>query len=152
MRTINVFAGNSDNGNRVYEQLLVTDLENSIFRIEASPGLVLGIAKGDEIEFRSETGDYKILRRGGNLSIQIFISPEMKTSLSKLQSELEISLGASLDGLTEKQAVFSIAASRGFQSIEKFLNKFVAENPKSEWFYGNVYDSDGVTPLNWWAK
>ena len=25
-----------------------------------------------------------------------------------------------------------------------------AEFPGVEWFFGNVYDEDGVTPLEWW--
>jgi hypothetical protein len=150
IETINIVTGSSTNGERVYEEVPVVEVGNSIFRIEKSPGLVLGIANGDEIKFHPETGRYELIRRRGNIAIQVYITPAMKTALNRLNSDLNKLLGATLDGLSEKQAVFTVHASRGFAAIENILNRFVAENPGAEWYYGNIYGEDGVTPLNWW--
>jgi hypothetical protein len=34
--------------------------------------------------------------------------------------------------------------------LEEKLNRAVEGSPGAEWYYGNVYADDGVTPLNWW--
>jgi hypothetical protein len=50
-----------------------------------------------------------------------------------------VPLGGTFDGTT-------------FSAIEAVFNRFLEEHPESEWYYGNVYADDGVTPLGWWEK
>ena len=59
-------------------------------------------------------------------------------------------LGGTLDGLDSKVVVYTIPVTAGFEAVEKELNEVVSIFEGAEWYYGNVYDQDGVTPLNWW--
>jgi hypothetical protein len=152
MKTINVLAGSSSAGEPVYEELPVTEVGSSIFRLLSSPGLALGIAKDDEIRFYSDTGRYELVKRGRRLAIQLFVAPPMAKNVEVLASQLAMELGGTLDGHSERQAVFSIPVEKGFAKIESVFNRFVEDNPGAEWYFGNVYAEDGVTPLNWWQK
>lgn len=151
MRTIDLYVGNSSSGNMVYENLPVDPLGEGRYRLLASPGLVLGVAKGDEIKLLPENGRFELLARGNNLCIQIYISPNLGKEIGLLETQIAEGLKGSLDGKNEDQLVFSIPVSSGFAEVEQVLNAFVDRNPDCEWYYGNVYDAeDGVTPLNWW--
>ena len=151
MKTINVYAGESSMGNKVYEELPVVPIADGYFRVMASPGLVLGLAKGDEIKFNSNSGHFEVIKRGNNLCIQLYITPAMSEQINLLATEVANRFDGTMDGRSEKQVVFSVHISKGFAEIESVFNNFVDHNPGAEWYYGNVYDEeDGVTPLNWW--
>jgi len=153
LKTINVHVGSSKTGEPVFEEMLVTDLGDSVMRIERSPGLVLGIARGDEIKYRVESGQFDVLRRGGNVAIQVYYMQKQlnEQQISEFAESLSQTLGANWDGFTPKQAVFSIDLRRnGFAAIENEFNRFIAIHPLVEWHYSNVFADDGVTALNWW--
>lgn len=38
----------------------------------------------------------------------------------------------------------------GFGAIEAIANGFVRDHPQAGWYYGNIYEADGVTPIDWW--
>lgn len=46
--------------------------------------------------------------------------------------------------------VFSIPVSAGFAQVEAIFGRLRREHPEAAWYFGNVYDTDGVTPLGWW--
>jgi hypothetical protein len=60
-------------------------------------------------------------------------------------------LGGWLDGRAPNLTVFTIPVSVGFPEVERVLNDFVGQHSGTEWYFANVYDEDGVTPLNWWT-
>src|SRR5690348_3676893 len=71
--TINLIA-EVRNGQPVYENVLVTKIENNGFRLVRSPGLVPGMAAGDEFELNShEAHGFRLLKRGGNVCVQLFL-------------------------------------------------------------------------------
>ncbi len=151
MDTINLYVGNSSSGERVYENLPVVALGDGKYKLLASPGLVLGVAKDDEIKHFAESGEFELLSRGRNLCIQIYTSQNASKSVDALAARITGELKGTLDGRTDKQVVFSIPVESGFGAVEDILNAFVDQNPDCEWYYGNVYDNeDGETPLNWW--
>ena len=62
-------------------------------------------------------------------------------------------LNGRLDGRSAQQLVFTVPASAGLAVVESAMTEVVRQFPKTEWYYGNVYDPvDGVTPLNWWLQ
>lgn len=153
LSTINIYAGKSSDGNSVYEELPVVRLDTGDFRLLSSPGLVLGIARDDQIKFKHEDGHYELVRRGGNICVQLYINSSMSLEVDKLVKDVTTRLDGTLDGRTANQFVFSIHVSKGFEEIEQTFNSFIASNADAEWFYGNVYDEkDGITPLNWWEQ
>ena len=149
---INLFVGKSSTGNKVFEKLPVLKLENNIYQLLISPGLVLGLAKGDQFEYNSTTLEYELVKRSGNLSIQIYKSRDIENleAYNNLIQDIGNHLNGTLDGDNDDMFVFTIPVSVGFHKIENLLNNFIEKYPDSEWYYGNVYDEDGETPLNWW--
>ncbi len=148
--TVNVIAGHGADGRPVYEELLVDRLQGGVFRLVASPGLVLGLGAGDEIEVDPIGGVFTVHRRGGNLAVWLYTNDGMADAVDALSSAVAL-LGGRVDGRAERLVVFTIPADAGFPAVEETFYRFVDENPGAEWFFGNVYDpADGVTPLNWW--
>ena len=150
MNSINVYAGMSS-GERVFENIHVEKIGDETYLVLASPGVVEGFAKGDKIRFSQEDASVEVVKRWGNLCVQLFITPEIKPFTSSLVCKVR-ALEGSLDGETEKNMVFTIPASSGFQKVEELFENFMEEFPDASWCYGNVYGSDGQTPLNWWVS
>lgn len=143
------------NGQPVYENVLVTKIQNNAFRLVRSPGLVPGIAAGDEFELNPrEPHGFRLLKRGGNVCVQLFLTNNVAQCRQNVVPLVE-QLGGRLDGetagATTHMLVFTIPVAVGFPPIERLMAKAVAISPGCEWYYGNVYEVDGKTPLNWWA-
>ncbi|MCC2320797.1 DUF4265 domain-containing protein [Cellulomonas xiejunii] len=147
LTTLRVFAAENTSGGRVDEDVLVEDLGGGRWRLVASPGLVLGVAAGDVIELDAERR-VRPVSRGGNVAIHVFAPPEHADELTASMN----ALGGVLDGRSPGLTVFTVPASAGFPAIEHVLRRLVEAHPSAEWFYGNVYADDGVTPLRWWES
>lgn len=135
----------------LYEQVLAVDLGDGTVKIDASPGLVMGVAAGDVIRL-TDDNQFEIVSRGGNVCLQIFhrsrIDEVAKSALQKIEG-----IGGWLDGQAPKLLVYTIPVSAGFAEIEAIVSQLQLSFPGLEWLYGNVYDLiDEVTPLNWWVK
>lgn len=151
---IQLVAGfSSKTGAPVYEELLVEDLGNERYRVVRSPGFVLGVAAGDEVELDQSTDPgFRVLKRGGNVNIQFFQRGGLEEPRGFLEGQLS-PLGGWLDGIEKGTLVFSVPVSAGFPAIEGVMSEAMKRFPDAEWGFGNVYDpKDGVTPLNWWKK
>ena len=142
---VDLFAGHNSRGEPVLEEVHVDRLDDGTYRVVATPGLVLGIAAGDVLRVTAD-GRYEIVRRGGNLAVQVFGPPEVIEEVTK-----DVwALGGSLEGRTDKLTVFTVPVRAGFAAVERVFEDLVARHPEVEWYYGNVYADDGVTPLDWW--
>lgn len=62
-----------------------------------------------------------------------------------------IAVGGRVDGLAPNLTVYTIPVAVGFAAIEDIFDALVQRHPQAEWYFGNVYEADGVTPLNWWV-
>jgi len=134
----------------VREQVHAEHLGNGRFCLLHSPGLVLGIAAGDEFIFEGEDGAFHVLKRGGNLSITLYSADAISPHLEQLKA-IAASISGTLDGSTRKAAILTVPVRVGFPAVETALNSYCSSHPELEWYYGNVYDPrDGVTPLRWW--
>ena len=152
--TIELAVGKNRDGSPFIESILVDVLGENRYRVVASPGLAEGMAAGDEIELApDEPLGYRILKRGGNISVQfLWHEGDIKQCLRDMEPKAE-AIGGRIDGETERLLVFTIPASAGFPAIEKIFLDAKKQYPGCVWMYGNVYDpADGKTPLNWWAK
>src|SRR5690242_2215903 len=138
------------NGKPAKEPVHVADLGEGRFRLLYSPGLVQGIAAGDEFRLRDGDGRFEVLSRSGNLALQVFSSAPIGELRAELAARVS-RLGGTLDGAIEQGLSFTVPLTAGFPAIEAVFNSWVNEHPGWEWYYGNVYSTDdGVTPLNWW--
>ena len=145
------------NGKPFLENLLVEQLGTNCYRLVHSPGLVPGLAAGDEFELaESELHGYRLLNHGGNVSVQILFSHGTNECRKTLVPMVE-QIGGWLDGETSGSSsgllVFTFPVRTGFPTIENVMATAKIISPDCECYYGNVYDlNDGVTPLNWWIQ
>ncbi len=151
--TVHVPVGQASSGNEVVESLLVEPVGEGIYRLLRSPGLADGLAAGDLFRLLpGEEAGFEILKRGGNLAVQIYHDGEQTPALLAAVAALE-SLGGTRDDRGGKATVVSVPVSVGFPVIERVMTRFLEVQPNSEWYFGNVYDpQDGVTPLAWWEE
>ncbi|HEX8521952.1 MAG TPA: DUF4265 domain-containing protein [Tepidisphaeraceae bacterium] len=142
-------------GKPLYESVPALKISENRYKILASPGFAPGVAKGDEIELSSiEKAGYRILRRSGNLAVQLFLrrcSPEERKRIVNVVQNIGGELDGGKDGEAGHLLIFTISVSAGFDVIESTMQRIAEHYPVDRWMYGNVYDTkDGVTPLNWW--
>lgn len=139
-------------GRPLREPVHAADLGEGMFRLLYTPGMVQGIAADDEFRLIGEDGAFEIIRRGGNLAVQVFSREPVAPQRAELIDRVA-QLGGRLDGAIERGLAFTIPVSVGFAAVEAVFNRWVDEHAGWEWYYGNVYDpADGVTPLGWWAE
>ncbi len=137
-------------GQPLHEPVHVEAIGSGVYRLLYSPGFVQGIAAGDEFRLVGNDGAFEVLRRGGNLCIQVFCTEPVAPLQPELTRRLA-DLGGTLDGAIERGLAYTIPVSAGFSAVEAVLNAWTDEHESWEWYYGNVYDPvDGETPLRWW--
>ncbi len=136
------------------ERLEVGRLESNRYRLVHSPGLVEGIAAGDEIALSDDVRlGFRVLARSGNLCVwMVYQSPqELMHSVSMELKACVEKLGGILDGGTKRSLIFTIPIAAGWEAVRAVFDAAVQRSEGSGWLYANVYDpSDGETPLNWW--
>lgn len=112
----------------------------------------MGIAAGDEFQLLNEDGEFEVIRRSGNVAVQVYSRNPVEPVVQAI-NRLVAAIGGVLDGKIKRAVVFTVPAKAGFPVIEETFNSIVKEHPEMEWFYSNVYDpANGVTPLNWWVN
>jgi hypothetical protein len=136
------------------EVLDVEEIGPNRYRLIYSPGLVEGLAAGDEFELTEEnSAGFSVLRRSGNLCTWLifdeptdFSAPYIKDLEARVKG-----IGGYLDGGTHRSLIFTIPLQAGFKAIKETFDAFVQAVQGTRWFYGNVYDpKDPTKPLNWW--
>ena len=132
------------------EVLPAEPLGPGCFRLLGSPGLVEGVAAGDELELTlADPAGYRVLRRGGQLCIWVYV-PEPPPNQTEVRlSQAAVTLGGSLDGGNTGLRILTVPVHAGFERVEAELDAAVADLAGSTWAYGNVYDPQN-RPLGWW--
>ena len=136
------------------EILDVERLGPNRYRLVYSPGVVEGLARGDEFELRpADPKGFNVLRRSGNLCIWwYFEEPGVNRGPDgdAVRAAVE-RFGGICDGGGNTNLVFSVPVSFGFLAIAAVFNDLVGRYPGSSWLFGNVYDPwDDFKPLGWW--
>jgi len=124
------------NGKPVKEPVHVADLGAGRFRLLYSPGMVQGIAAGDEFRLRDDVGRFDVLSRAGNLAVQVFSPGPVAPSRAELVAHVT-ALKGTLDGAIEQGLAFTVPLAAGFPAIEAVFNRWVEENPGWEWYFAN---------------
>ncbi|MFF3739479.1 DUF4265 domain-containing protein [Streptomyces sp. NPDC002566] len=136
----------SEHGATADEVVAVSSVGNGHYLVRLSPGFVRGIAAGDVIEYDERSKSAKVLKRGGNVAVQVFYVGINGDAIESLKGKA-VQVGGRVDGELESLVVLTFPISVGFPAIESLL----AELPEDgvEWEYGNVFDEEGE-PLAWW--
>jgi Domain of unknown function (DUF4265) len=140
-------------GQQSIEEVLPAEpLGGDRFRLLASPGLVEGVAAGDEVELApADPTGYRVLRRGGNLCVWVYVPEPPPEETDPRLSRAATALGGYLDGGNTGLRILTVPVSAGFRRVEAEVEAAVAELPGSSWAYGNVYDrQNGDRPFGWW--
>lgn len=129
------------------------------WEILRSPLYATEVASGDVIRVtNTELGDFKIIRRGGNVCVQVYlgaVEADDAKATSKLAEQIGIlvePLKGRIDATTPGLISLTIPATVGFQAIEKVLEVAVEKSPGAQWQYANVYDPVSGEPLGWWNE
>lgn len=85
-------------GARGVEPVHVEVLGGGHYRLLYSPGLVVGVAAGDEIELLDDGDHFKVHRRGGNIAVQIFSREPVQPFREEFAAEVRDRLSGTLDG------------------------------------------------------
>jgi hypothetical protein len=133
------------------EPIHVEPLGGSRYRVMYTPGLVYGIAAGDEIEAAESEGTFRVLERGGNVAVRVLSEEPLGELPEILAAEVSHQLGGTLDGRLNRGAAFTVPIKVGFSRIESLLASFVSKHPGTLWEYGNIYDENNQ-PLDWWKE
>ncbi|WP_442602863.1 DUF4265 domain-containing protein [Paenibacillus sp. KN14-4R] len=133
---IKVFAGTNSQG-AVLEELPAEYLSDQKFKLCASPGLALGLAKGDTIKLHPN-GDFELIKHGGNFCIQIYKEQPIKEKIEAAESIVKRELSGSLDGFHNGSIAFTAPISNGFYATNHVFNK-IRDLLESEYYYSNIY-------------
>ena len=148
---IDIFAGLTANNEAVVEQVKAIKREVDSYELISSPGLALNLAKGDWVKNMPASSPAKITKRGGRVCIHIYFNGDQRFSDEEIVN-IDVGLmkiSASMDGLNLHGGSFSIPAIVGFTAIETYFNQ-LEKDMHGVWYYANIYQGDGITPLNWW--
>lgn len=149
IETLSLIVAVRDDGREVRESLLVDNLGHGRYKLVRSPGFALNLAAGDVFELHPDDRATKVISRGGNLCVQVFRMEDLDEVERFLVPRFE-AIGGFLDGKEKRVLVFTIPVSVGFPAVDKILKEVEQSFSDCDAVYGNVYDNDGVTPLNWW--
>jgi hypothetical protein len=140
-----------ESGRRSVEEVLpAAPLGVGRYRLLASPGLVEGVAAGDELELApADPAGYRVLRRGGNVCVWVYVPEPPPPQTDAHLGRIGASLGGYLDGGNKGLRILTVPVSVGFARIEAELGAAVAELGGASWAYGNIYDRQN-RPLGWW--
>ncbi|MGH7428443.1 MAG: DUF4265 domain-containing protein [Candidatus Methylomirabilaceae bacterium] len=148
-RLVEVVAHTLPDGRVVREALWVHDAPGGRFGLVKTPLVAQGMAVGDEIEVDPLDKTFRVVRRGGNLTIQLFMKPELSRDVFEQLAVGVRELGGGLDAHTASIAGFWVPVDAGFPAVERVFLDFVEGRSDTEWMFANVYADDGA-PLNWW--
>ena len=137
----------------IHEELPAQSVGEHTYKLLKSPGITLNLAKDDVIRILGPDQPAEVIERGGNFCIQIYEAPE-NIDADRLDMQVKLELGGTLDGANKRNLAFSAPASLGFTKINHFFDKLTQEWG-CEWFYSNVYknfdDPEDETTLDWWV-
>lgn len=147
----------SDTATPGFEHVPASRVEDGCWELTRSPLYATQVAAGDVIRVLDwDAGAFEIVRRGGNVSVQFYLSAQDADDAqatvaiaSEISSELAI-LGGRMDGMTAGLIVFSIPYRVGFAAIEKVFEDTARRHVGTQWQYGNVYDPVTEDLLRWW--
>jgi Domain of unknown function (DUF4265) len=148
--TVRLLAALKESGQPVLEEVPVEVLGPNHYRLLASPGILDGLASGDTFTVDPISHLYRVKEHGGNLCVQVWY-PGLDLA-GRVDAELVpgvVDLGGTLDGREQELSSFTIPLSAGMPAIEELLNAWVDSADGATWSFGNAYEEDGTTPLQW---
>jgi len=117
------------------------------------------VAAGDVVKvLDSGAGTFELVRRGGNVCVQFYLSEEESGDAAAAKEEAAAigdalqPLGGWIDRVVPGLIAFSVSVSVGFAAIEELAIAAVARRPGAQWQYANVYDPVSGEPLGWWEQ
>ena len=136
------------------EVVAVVQIAPGRYRLVYSPGVIEGLAKGDEIELAdTDPKGFHVLQRSGYLCVWFYFEqPGVNRGPEgdRVRAAVE-QFGGTCDGGGNTHLVFSVPVSLGFPAIEQRFNDLAGQYPGSTWLFGNVYDPwNDFKPLGWW--
>jgi hypothetical protein len=147
-----VFAGQL-RGRPIRESIPAEEISVNQYKVLTSPGYANGFASGDILELLDSEGNFRVLKRAGNVCVQVFFEGDKDAAIKELDARFA-SLHGWLDGGSDSPTgyslIYTVPKTAKFSAIEKVFENLPATMRLDDWMYGNVYGDDG-SPLNWWT-
>ena len=134
---IDVAIKKSSDGKWIRERLPARVLGDDIYELANSPMLAQGLAADDRIRL-FEDGQYELVERGRNVSVQVFGE---WTEMDALAQHVA-SVGGRLCGKEPRIRVFTLPLSLGLHKIETTVDDVVSEFAELTWLFGNLTSVD----------
>src|SRR5262245_9219370 len=120
-------------GEMVHEELPVTEVEPGVFRLERSPGIVMGLAVGDHFVRRvDDPRGFEVVHRAGKVNIQVYCPHGTDDEYAYLERALE-GIGGTVEGRTSRAIIGSVPIETGFPAVERTMESFEQRFPDAEW-------------------
>lgn len=135
------------NDTGILEELEAVALGGDQYRLDFSPGAVMGLAAGDVVTVGPD-GTWELLESGGNVSVQFFVEDPVVDEIQKCESALR-SVDGVVDNRRARVFVATVPRRRGYRAIMAALHEFFVVCPHVYWQFGNVETEDSL-PLPGW--
>jgi hypothetical protein len=141
-------------GRPIRESIPIEEISPNKYKVLASPGYVSGFASGDILELVNSDGHFRVLKRAGNVCVQIFFEGNKESAINEFDARFA-RLNGWLDGGSDSpeaySLIYTIPKTVKFSAIESIFDNLPDSIRLDNWLYGNVYGDDG-SPLNWWEE
>ncbi len=139
-----------------FEAVPARRLSDSTWELLNSPLYAMDAAAGDVVKIvDEESGSFEILKRGGNVCVQVYLGEldaddsEATTRLAENLLRLLSPLGGRVAGVTPGLVSFTVPARSGLSAIEAVFNHAADLSKGAQWQYANVYDPATGDQLEW---
>ncbi len=138
------------------EEVPAESVGEMTWRLTRSPLYATECAAGDVIRLLNQTGEFEIVRRGGNVCVQLYLGPAASDDIRATALVAKTLLrdlapvGGRMDAQTAGLVSFTVPVTAGFPAIEKVLRAATTRSPGAQWQYANVYHPTTGEPLRWW--
>lgn len=144
-----LLAGKRPDGQLIYEDIQAEKLSRAEhYKVLQSPAFCQGFVKGDELR-RLPAGRFEVTNYSGHVLVRVFSKFDMQPLVKQINQGFA-SLDGELEQQTARMAVFNIPIAAGFKAIEQVLDEAMAGQEDCSWLYGNIYNPEDGSPLNWW--
>jgi hypothetical protein len=132
-------------------------LGDDLWELIRSPLYAMQVASGDVVKVLDpESGTFEVMKRGGNVCIQVYLGPreaddsEATTSIAEAIRRVIEPLGGRIDAVTPGLISCTLSIAVGFPVIESMFNAAASGSVGAQWQFANVYDPVTGEPLGWW--
>lgn len=131
---VKVFIGTTSAGEDSFEPLLVTALPDGLWRLERSPLLATGIARGDTIRIDDGGRTVALVEGGGRYAVQLYYPRPLVIEDLRGTEESLADLGGEVDAHARSVMVVSFPESTPLSEVAARLGEHAQTEDDVDWY------------------